>query len=113
MKGNCGRNYLLLKQHQMKVLAYTVAATVVLAFFQYCSTKTKSLAPAVPASSEYFNILEYQKPDKATSDTSWPLNQPQYHVQGNDTVWYKHDTIQLNGQLYYLVEGDIRLTPSQ
>src|ERR1044072_5913634 len=106
--------YPLNKRHQMKRIAYVTVTIMVIVIFQYCSiTKKKSLAPAVPKSSAYFTVLEYQKPDNVSSDTFWLSDLPQYYINGKDTVKYKHDTIRLKRRLYYLVEGDVRLPPAE
>lgn len=98
----------------MKRLAYVIVTAAVIVIFQFCAPiRKKSLPPAVPVSSDYFSVIEYQRPDNVSSDTSSFLDLPQYYINGKDTIKYKHDTIRLNGKLYYLVEGDIRLTPAE
>lgn len=96
----------------MKRIVYVAAVVSSIVAFQYCSPK-KRLPPAVPKNSAYFSVIEYQKPAHVSNDTTWLLNFPLYYINGKDTIRYKHDTIRLKGRLYYLVEGDIRLTPAE
>ncbi|MBV7530639.1 matrixin family metalloprotease [Chitinophaga sp. sic0106] len=94
-----------------KVVAFTVAAASILLFSTCISRKSLD---ANYVGENYYAIQAYDGfSDMSIGDTVMNDPGPLSYIDGKDTLIYQHRRIEIDGEPFYLVEGDILMTPDQ